>query len=56
MKVKLDCVISVVVLGQIRPEADPGRGKNRSKNGPFFKDFFLETRRIQQQAECTSMI
>ena len=38
-------------FGQIRPGADPGRGKNRSQGVPFFKKL-LQTRRLQRQTKC----
>ena len=42
---------SVVVFGQIRPGADPGRGKNRSRGVPFFKKLLLQTGRLQRQTK-----
>ena len=47
---------SVVVFGQIRPGADPGRGKNRSRGVPFFKKLLLQNGRLQQQTECKAVI
>ena len=43
-------------FGQIRPGADPGRGKNRSQEVPFFNKLFLQTGRLQQQTECIAMM
>ena len=34
----------LLFFGQIRPGADPGRGKNRSRGVPFFKKLLLQTR------------
>ena len=42
--------------GQIRPGADPGRGKNRSRGVPFFRKLLLQTERLQQQTECIAVI
>ena len=47
---------SLLFFGQIRPGADPGRGKNRSQGIPFFNELFLQTGRLQQQTECIAMI
>ena len=47
---------SVVVFSQIRPGADPGRGKNRSRGVPFFRKLLLQTGRLQQQTECIAVI
>ena len=33
----------LLFFGQIRPGADPGRGKNRSPGIPFFKKLLLQT-------------
>ena len=46
----------LLFFGQIRPGADPGRGKNRSRGVPFFKKLLLQTRRLQQQTECIAVI
>ena len=43
-------------FGQIRPGADPGRGKNRSLGVPFFNERLLQTGRLQQQTEYIVMI
>ena len=42
----------LLFFGQIRPGADPGRGKNRSRGVPFFRKLLLQTGRLQQQTEC----
>ena len=39
----------LLFFGQICPGADPGRGQNRSRVVPFFKELLLQTRRLQQQ-------
>ena len=44
----------LLFFGQIRPGADPGRGKNRLRGVPFFKKL-LQTRRLQRQTECIAM-
>ena len=46
----------LLFFGQIRPGADPVRGKNRSQGVPFFKKLLLQTRRLQQQTECIAVI
>ena len=46
----------LLFFGQIRPGADPGRGKNRSRGVPFFKKLLLQTGRLQQQTECIAVI
>ena len=46
----------LLFFGQIRPGADPGRGQNRSRGVPFFKELLLQTRRLQQQTECMAVI
>ena len=46
----------LLFFGQIRPGADPGRGKNRSLGVPFFRKLLLQTRRLQQQTECIAVI
>ena len=46
----------LLFFGQIRPGADPGRGKNRSRGVPFFRKLLLQTRRLQQQTECIAVI
>ena len=46
----------LLFFGQIRPGADPGRVKNRSRGVPFFKKLLLQTRRLQQQTECIAVI
>ena len=46
----------LLFFGQIRPGADPGRGKNRSWVVPFFRKLLLQTRRLQQQTECIAVI
>ena len=46
----------LLFFGQIRPGADPGRGKNRSLGVPFFKELLLQTGRLQQQTECIAVI
>ena len=45
----------LLFFGQIRPGADPGRGKNRSPGVPFFKKLLLQTRRLQRQTKCIAM-
>ena len=45
----------LLFFGQIRPGADPGRGKNRSRGVPFFKKLLLQTRRLRRQTECIAM-
>ena len=45
----------LLFFGQIRPGADPGRGKNRSRGVPFFKKLLLQTGRLQRQTECIAM-
>ena len=40
----------------IRPVADPGRGKNRSRGVPFFKKLLLQTGRLQRQTKWIAMI
>ena len=45
-----------LLLGQIRPGADPEQDHNRSMSGPFPKDFFLRVGRLQQQTECIAMM
>ena len=40
------------LFGQIRPEVDPGRRKNRSMRGSFSKRLLLEIGMQQQQTEC----
>ena len=44
----------LLFFGQIRPGADPGRGKNRSRGVPFIRKLLLQTGRLQQQTECHS--
>ena len=46
----------LLFFGQIRPGADPGRGKNMSRGVPFFRKLLLQTRRLQQQTECIAVI
>ena len=46
----------LLFFGQIRPGADPGRGQNRSRGGPFFNKLLLQTGRLKQQSECIAMI
>ena len=46
----------LLFFGQIRPGADPGRGKNRSRGVPFFKKLLLQTGRLQQQTKYIAMI
>ena len=46
----------LLFFGQIRPGADPGRGKNRSLGVPFFRKLLLQTGRLQQQTECIAVI
>ena len=46
----------LLFFGQIRPEADPGRGQNRPRGVPIFKELLLQTRRLQQQTECMAVI
>ena len=46
----------LLFFGQIRPGADPGRGQNRSREGPFFNKLLLQTGRLKQQSECIAMI
>ena len=46
----------LLFFGQIRPGADPGRGKNRSQGVPFFRKLLLQTGRLQQQTECITVI
>ena len=46
----------LLFFGQIRPGADPGRGKNRSRGVPFFNKPLLQTGRLQQQTECIAVI
>ena len=46
----------LLFFGQIRPGADPGRGKNRSRGVPFFRKLLLQTGRLQQQTECIVVI
>ena len=46
----------LLFFGQIRPGADPGRGKNRSRGVPFFRKLLLQTGRLQQQTECIAVI
>ena len=46
----------LLFFGQIRPGADPGRGKNRSQGVPFFRKLLLQTGRLQQQTECIAVI
>ena len=46
----------LLFFGQIRPGADPGRGKNRSRGVPFFRKLLLHTERLQQQTECIAVI
>ena len=46
----------LLFFGQIPPEADPGRGKNRSRGVPFFRKLLLQTGRLQQQTECIAVI
>ena len=46
----------LLFFGQIRPGADPGRGQNRSRGVPFFKELLLQTGRLQQQTECIAVI
>ena len=45
----------LLFFGQIRPGADPGRGKNRSRGVPF-KKLLLQTGSLQQQTEYIEMI
>ena len=48
----------LLFFGQIRPGADPRRGKNGSLGGgvPFFNELLVQTGRLQQQTECIAMI
>ena len=46
----------LLFFGQIPPEADPGRGKNRSRGVPLFRKLLLQTGRLQQQTECIAVI
>ena len=46
----------LLFFGQIRPGADPGWGKNRSRGVPFFRKLLLQTRRLQQQTKCIAVI
>ena len=46
----------LLFFGQIRPGADQGRGKNRSRGVPFFRKLLLQTGRLQQQTECIAVI
>ena len=46
----------LLFFGQIRPGADPGWGKNRSRGVPFFKKLLLQTGRLQQQTKCIAVI
>ena len=46
----------LLFFGQIRPGADPGRDKNRSRGVPFFRKLLLQTGRLQQQTECIAVI
>ena len=46
----------LLFFGPIRPGADPGRGKNRSRGVPFFRKLLLQTGRLQQQTECIVVI
>ena len=46
----------LLFFGQIRPGADPGRGKNRSRGVPFFKKLLLQTGRLQEQTKCIAVI
>ena len=46
----------LLFFGQIRPGADPGRGKNRSRGVPFFRKLLLQTGRLQQQTKCIEVI
>ena len=41
----------LLFFGQIRPGADPGQGKKRSRGVPFFRKLLLQTGRLQQQTE-----
>ena len=45
----------LLFFGQIRPGADPGRGKNKSQGVPSFRKL-LQTGRLQQQTECIAVI
>ena len=45
----------LLFFGQIRPGADPGRGRNRSRGVPFFKKLLLQTGRLPRQTECIAM-
>ena len=45
----------LLFFGQIRPGADPGRGRNRSLGVPFFKKLLLQSGRFQRQTECIAM-
>ena len=40
------------LFGQIRPEVEPRRRKNRSMRGPFSKGLLLQIGMQQQQTEC----
>ena len=55
---KSSCSLTSVVFffGQIRPGADPGRGKNRSRWVPFFKKLLLQIGRLQRQTKCIAMV
>ena len=53
---KCCCFSARSAPGQIRPGADPGRGKNRSKGVPFFKKLLLQTGRLQRQTKWIAMI
>ena len=44
------------IVGQIRTRVDPGKGHHRSMIGPFSKELFLQSGRLQQQTECIAMI
>ena len=59
MKLGRDEVLMIPItlrcFGHICPRADPEQGKNGSRR-PFFKQFLLQTRRVQQQPECITMI
>ena len=46
----------LLFFGQIRPGADPGQSKNRSREVPFYKKLLLQTGRLQQQTECIAVI
>ena len=46
----------LLFFGQIRPGADPGRGKNRSRGVPFFRKLLLQTWRLQRKRKRSDSV